>query len=88
MLKDWFASGQIADLVLLLMAFEGVILAGLKITTGRGIALPGLAANLLAGACLILALRTVLTGGSTETAAMWLAASLAGHVADLVSRWQ
>ncbi len=88
MLKTWFASGQIADVLLLLMAFEGAALAGVKLATGRGIPLPSLASNLAAGACLIMALKSVLTGGGFETASLWLAGSLVAHVADLSSRWQ
>ncbi len=88
MLKTWFASGQIADVILLLMALEGAALAGFKLATGRGIALPSLAANLAAGACLILALKSVLTAAGYETAALWLAGSLAAHIFDLSTRWQ
>lgn len=88
MLKTWFVSGQIADVILLLMALEGAVIAGFKLATGRGIALPSLASNLAAGACLILALKSVLTGADYETTALWLAASLAAHIADLSMRWQ
>jgi hypothetical protein len=88
MLKTWFATGQIADVILLLMALEGAILAGLKLTAGRGIPLSILATNLAAGACLIMALKSVLTGASYEYAALWLAGSLVAHVADLSARWQ
>lgn len=88
MLKTWFVSGQIADVVLLLMALEGAALASFRLATGRGISLPSLATNLAAGACLIMALKSVLTGAGYETAALWLAGSLVAHIADLSARWQ
>ncbi len=88
MIANWFASGDIANVILMLMGLEAVALAGVRITTGRGIAISGLVANLLAGGCLILALKTALIGGSPETTALWLAGALVAHVADLVARWR
>ena len=83
-----FSSGHAVDLVLALMAVEAALLAWHRRRSGRGVPVAELLAFLLAGACLLLALRTALVGASWE----WIAAALAGagaaHLADLRLRWR
>ncbi|MFZ5558099.1 MAG: hypothetical protein ACOZDY_15495 [Pseudomonadota bacterium] len=87
-MAELFAGGRIVDLILGLMVAEGLVLAIYRRRTGRGIALPDLAVNLLAGACLMLALRAALAGSGWVWAAAWLAAALLAHLADLGRRWR
>lgn len=82
-----FQSGRLVDLMLLLMSAEGVLLWTYRRKTGRGVPTFGLTANLAAGACLLLALRAALTQSGWEAVALWLAAGLFAHLADLRSRW-
>lgn len=82
-----FEGGRIVDLILALMALEAVVLGLLHRRTGTGIPLGRLWPNLMAGACLVLALRASLTGAGTAVMASWLALGLAGHFVDLVLRW-
>ncbi len=49
---------------------------------------PQLAGNLLAGGCLLLALRFALTGAAWWIVAACLAGSLLAHLLDLKQRWR
>ena len=82
-----FASGQIVDLILALLAMEAIIVIVCHRLTGRGIAPAALLSNLLAGACLLLALRSALIFAWWGWTALWLTAALLGHAADLARRW-
>jgi hypothetical protein len=82
-----FAGGRVIDLILVLMAVEGLVLGWLYRKTGRGIAPVRLWPNLLAGAFLMLALRAALTDSGSAAIASWLVLGLAGHVVDLGLRW-
>jgi len=85
---ELFATGRIVDLVLALVALEAIGLAIYRRRTGRGVAAGDLLPNLVAGACLLLALRAALTGAGWMWVAGWLAASLPAHLADLRRRWR
>jgi hypothetical protein len=76
------------DLILVLTAVEWVGLALYHRRTGRGVSGHRLAGNLLAGGCLLLAVRFALTGGAWWQVALCLLASLAAHVLDLRQRWR
>lgn len=82
-----FDSGRVIDLILGLMVVEAIALALYHARTGRGIAPRRLYANLLAGACLMLALRASLTGAGVPHVASWLLLGLVAHLADLGTRW-
>jgi hypothetical protein len=70
-LESLFASGRIIDAILVLMALEAVVLLWFHRATGKGVGPRTLLPFLAAGVCLMLALRTALTGGSwTGVAAM------------------
>lgn len=87
-MSGFFADGSAVDLILVFMILEGIVLAVYRRRTGRGIALVDLAAMLLAGAFLLLALRAALTGASWSGIAGWLSAALVAHLADLARRWR
>ena len=86
-MQDLLTSGWIVDAILVLMAAEATLLLALWLIAGRGIRPIPLLANLAAGGSLLLALRSVLTGGSSSTLAVFLLLSLAAHVLDLICRW-
>lgn len=83
-----FQSGRIVDLLMVLMTLEAALLWGYRRSTGRGVPLFGLLANLAAGAGLLMALRAALTHAGWEMTILWLLVALAAHVADLASRWR
>lgn len=81
-----FADGRVVDLILLLMLIEGAVLAVYRWRTGRGLAIVSLAAMLLAGTFLLLALRAALRGAPWSDIAIWLLAALFAHLFDLGRR--
>ena len=83
-----FESGRIIDLILAGVAVEALLLAGLRYRLGAGPSLPGLMANLAAGAALMLALRAALTGSAWPVVAAFMLAGLLAHGADLVLRFR
>lgn len=83
-----FANGRIVDLILGLTVLEAVALVAYHRRTGRGVSPADLLGNLLAGACLLLALRGALVGAWWGWIALCLSASLLAHLADLRSRWR
>ena len=86
MLNDFFHSGHAADLVLLIMAVEVIVLR----RRGRARHRRGYWADILfamgPGAFIVLALRAALTGSDWVWIAAPLAASLPLHLADLARR--
>ncbi|MCG5535205.1 hypothetical protein [Ectothiorhodospira mobilis] len=86
MMTAFFTSGQVVDLILVLMALEGGWLMGYHQRTGRGLPVPAVLALLLPGAALLLALRAALTGGGWVWITFWLIVSLAIHLLDLRNR--
>jgi hypothetical protein len=87
-MQEFIASGHAIDLILLLVLAEGLALFAYRWKTGRGIAGADLIANLLAGACLMLALRAALAGAGWIWIALCMSAALLAHLADLWRRWQ
>jgi len=83
-----FHSGFIVDLILLAIVAEAIALIAYRSRTGRGILPIDLLINLLAGAFLLMALRSALVSLSWKWTAAWLAAALTAHVADLTQRWR
>jgi hypothetical protein len=82
-MQSWFASGWIADVVLLLMLTEGVLLAIFYRVTAMGPSPRLVWSNLLAGAALVMALRSALVGEGWQMTAVWLIVALAAHGFDL-----
>jgi hypothetical protein len=87
-MRELFETGSIIDMVLALMAVEAGILGAYHHRSGLGVSSTELAANLLAGGCLLLALRAALMDAGWKAVAIWLAAALLAHVADLRTRWK
>jgi hypothetical protein len=83
-----FSSGRVIDIILAIMAIEAVVLLTYRIVTSRGISPAGLVTNLIAGALLLLALRSALIGSPWIWTAAWLAGALLAHIADLAQRWR
>jgi len=86
--RDAFAQGWIVDLVLVLVAVEAVALVAIWIKRGRAASLPGVVANLLAGAFLLVALRCALGGADWRWIALAMIGALVAHIADLTDRWR
>jgi hypothetical protein len=82
-----FASGRIVDIVLAFTVVEALGLAAYHRLTGRGIAMRDVAATLLSGLCLMIALRCVLSGAWWGWVGLCLSGALVAHVADLARRW-
>lgn len=76
------------DAILMLLAVEAAALLLLWRWRGTGIAPRRLLPMLAAGACLLLALRTVLAGAPWRWTALWLGLSFVAHLADIAGRWQ
>ena len=79
---------RLVDLILLMTALECAALLAYTAWTGRGIPAADLLPNLLAGACLILALRLAVSGADWTVVGPCMLASLAAHLADLKRRWR
>jgi hypothetical protein len=85
-MRELFASGRIVDLILGLTLLEAVAIGVHHRWTRRGVGLSLVLANLLAGACLLAALRLALTGAAWPWIALVLAAAFAAHLTDLRQR--
>jgi hypothetical protein len=83
-----FTSGRIVELILAAMVIEAIAFLIYKFTIGRGVPPVGLLINLLAGAFLLMALRSALLALPWPWTSAWLAAALIAHVADLAQRWR
>lgn len=83
-----FASGRIVDLVLALTLCEAAALLAWHRRSGRGVPPREFLANLLSGACLLLALRVGLAGAWWGWIALALLAALVAHLTDLARRWR
>ncbi len=87
MLQELIVGGRLVDLAILVTLAEGVALFAYRRITGRGPALPEVAAMLGAGLCLMLALRAALTGAPGGAIVVFLGAALVAHIVDLRRRW-
>ena len=85
-MSDYLANGRIADLILALLLLEAIGLLAYHRLTGRGVGPAQLLPNVLAGACLVLALRGALVGAAWPWIALCLGAALCAHAFDF-RRW-
>lgn len=85
-MESFISSGRIADVILVALAVEMLIVGVYLWRKGEGLALLSFAASGLAGGSLVLALRAVLRESGWLFVAMYLAAALLAHVADLALR--
>jgi hypothetical protein len=84
-MSDWFASGRVADLILLVLLIEGIVLYLRYRRVRRGIPPLDILFGLLAGAGLVLALRGALVGADWR----WICAPLLlALVANLADTWR
>lgn len=81
-------SPAVIDLILLAVLAEGVGLLVLFRVSGRGIPPGVLLPNLIAGACLFLALRLVLSNAAVYWVALSLLVALFAHLSELFLRWR
>lgn len=83
-MSDGLASGLLVDAILVLMAVEAAAIAAF----GRrvGLAWRDVAASLVAGAFLLVALRAALVGAAPHWILLCLALALVAHVADMAAR--
>ena len=86
-MQELFRSGLVADVILGVMALEAALLLLYRRVTGRGPRAVDVAAMLLAGGFLVLALRAALTGADWRMIGVCLAAALIAHLSDLYRRW-
>ena len=87
-MNELFASGRVADLILLVLVFEGLALWLFHQRTGRGLPLSVVLPFLLAGGAFALSLRAALTGAGWPLVALPLLGALVAHVWDLAARWR
>ena len=87
-MAEWYASGRLVDLILVLTVIEAAGLVLYWRLRGRGVAPLDLLPNLFAGAFLLLALRLTLGGAGWELCCGSLAAAGLAHIVDLGRRWR
>lgn len=86
-MEEFLTSGRAIDLVLAITAIEALGLIAYHRMTGRGVPPGEFIVNLASGMCLMLALRTALTGGGWQVIVLCLLGAFAAHLADLRRRW-
>jgi hypothetical protein len=84
---SWIGSGHLVEAILALTVVEWLVFALHHRVTGRGFDPLLLGPNLLAGFCLLLALRGALLGAGWVWVAAALSGALLAHVTDLAVRW-
>ena len=80
--------GLLVDIAIVITVLEGIGLAAYHRMTGRGIAPHNYALNLVAGLCLMLALRAALAGSNAGWMALCLSAAGLAHGTDIWRRWK
>ncbi len=83
MIEDFVASGYAADLIIAVMVIEAVFLGFFLRKKGLARLIPGFWAALLAGAALVFALRTALTGGGVVVIVVCMGLSFVAHLIEL-----
>ncbi len=87
-MTELFSSGRAADLIMALMVLEALVFVAYYHSTSRGTAPIDLLSNLLAGICLLIALRGALWNMRWGWIALFLSAALLAHLTDLQRCWQ
>ncbi|HZF74460.1 MAG TPA: hypothetical protein VE033_01315 [Acetobacteraceae bacterium] len=82
-----FSTGRVADLILLTLALEAVLLGAWWRLSGTGVPPRALLPFLAAGACFALALRVALTDGWWGWVAVLLGGAFLAHLLDVGLRW-
>jgi hypothetical protein len=86
-LNEFLTSARLIDVVIAFTVLEGLALAVYHRLSGRGLAARDYAANLLAGLCLMLAVRGAVRGAQWQWVGLYLSAAGLIHAADLWWRW-
>ncbi|MEM8950859.1 MAG: hypothetical protein AAGA21_01850 [Pseudomonadota bacterium] len=81
-----FESGVVVVIILILVAIEAIVLLVFQKKTGRGIAAVPMLANLVAGGCLMLAIRSALLDHPWTWTGAFMAMALLAHLIDFGSR--
>lgn len=85
-METLFDNGAIVLVILVLVVIEAVALFVYHRKTGRGIAAIPMLANLAAGGCLMLAIRSALLDHPWTTVGLFMALALIAHLLDFGSR--
>ena len=85
-MEELVAGGRIVHLMLAFMLIEALAHLAYRRWSKRGLGAIDVLLALLPGLCLLLALRDALTGQHWTSIALWLAALLLAHLADLWRR--
>jgi hypothetical protein len=85
-MAEFFTSGRVADLVLLVLVLESAALVLWHRRTGRGLPPAAVLGLALPGVALVLALRAALVGAGWPFVAMALVGAFAAHLFDLAFR--
>lgn len=85
-METLFNSGAIVLVILVLVVIEAVLLVLFHRKTGRGLATLPMLANLAAGGCLMLAIRSALLDHSWTIIGLFMALALIAHLIDFGSR--
>lgn len=86
LLASWIEDGTIITVVLAVLVIEIAVLAGIRITSRRGLPLPQLVSNACAGGCLALAARAAIVDDGPLLIGFWLIMGGVAHTTDLVIR--
>ena len=87
-LQHWVLGGGLVDAIIVITLLEAAALAAYHHQTKRGLKPRDYLFNMASGLCLMLALRSSLSGSAWYWIALWLTAAGLIHVADLVLRFQ
>lgn len=87
-MTEFFSSGIAIAIVLAVMLIEGIALFLHYRRHRTGLAPKDFVFNLIAGACLLLALQCALLDGPWYVIVLALTASFAAHLADMRHRWR
>ena len=85
-MEDFVSSRALVDIAILITLLEGVALTVYFALTRKGLAPANFALNLLAGLCLMVALRNALTSSGWIWIALWLFLGGLAHWAEVVIR--
>jgi hypothetical protein len=85
-MEEFIRSGRIADVILVAIAAETAIVGFYLWRRGQGLALLSFVASSLAGGSLVLAFRASLRESGWLFVAIYLAAALLAHLADIALR--
>ena len=87
-MAELFASGRVADFILVVLVLEALAIWAVHKLGGRGPGLVAVLPFLLAGGCLLLAWRTAAADLPWPVPALLLLGAGVAHLVDLVRRWR